>query len=136
MKENTEDTRFWDRLGLCASVLCLIHCLLPPLLLLFLPFHKIAFLEAEIIHDTLALVVITSILIAVYPNCKKHEHLDIVGFAFLGVFFIIGASLLTSFSPVVHSIFTILGSIMLITAHVKNIKVRHGKCIEAKACSH
>lgn len=141
MKDNIEDNKFWDKLGLCTSTLCLIHCVVPPILMIFLPMNTFSFLKAEFVHDILSVIVIGSIILAVYPNCKKHEHLDIIGYAFLGVFFIVAASFAANISNLLHVSLTMIGSLFLITSHVKNIKVRHGKCssnTESKSvsCNH
>ena len=136
MKETIEETKFWDKLGLCTSILCLIHCVLPPILMIFLPFNTFSFLQAEFIHDILSIIVIGSMIIAVYPNCKQHEHLDIIGFAFIGIMFIIAAAFSGHMSSSLHTTLTMIGSLFLIISHVKNIKVRHGKCVESKSCNH
>ena len=134
MKDSTEETKIWDKLGLCTSILCLIHCILPPVLMLFLPINTFSFLQTEYIHDILSVVVITSIAFAVYPTCKEHGHLDIIITAVLGVIFVIGAGF--THQPKIHMALTMIGSIFLIISHVKNIKVRHGKCSDTEQCSH
>ena len=58
MKDAIEDTKFWDKLGICGSTLCLIHCILPPILMVFLPLNQSALFEIEFIHDILSIVVI------------------------------------------------------------------------------
>lgn len=140
MKETTENTsdnnKIWDKLGLCTSILCLIHCILPPLLMLFIPMNTFSFLEAEGVHGALSVVVVLSIIVAIYPTCKKHEHRDILIIASLGILFVVGAAFITHFNETLHIVLTMIGSILLIIAHVKNIKVRHGKCTEVDKCKH
>lgn len=138
MNERTLMTKFWDKIGICASGLCLIHCIATPILLLLFPVSKISFLGVESvheIHEIFALIVVSSILIAVYPTCRKHGHKDIIFIALAGVTLIIGSIFLHDFMSenITHGL-TILGSIFLICAHVKNMKVRHGKCSSTKHC--
>ena len=121
-------TRVWDKIGVCASGICLIHCLATPILLLIFPASKIQFFEHGVLHAVFAVLVVGSILLAVYPTCKKHGHKDIMTFAALGVFFILSSFLFHDYGEVIEYVFTIAGSICLIIAHIRNMKVRHGKC--------
>ena len=102
--------------------------------MLFLPLNTFSFLEAEIIHGVLSVVVIASIIVAIYPTCKKHEHRDILVIASLGILFVVAAAFITHINDTLHIILTMIGSVFLIIAHVKNIKVRHGKCSDKIQC--
>lgn len=132
-------SRFWDKLGICASGLCLVHCLATPVILLLFPTLKLAFLEHHLVHEIFAVFVVSSVLVAVYPQCRKHGHKDIIAFALGGVLFILGGIFFGhELGEELEHGLTIVGSILLLTAHVKNIKVRHGKCetIQCASSSH
>lgn len=117
-----------DKFGICASTLCLIHCIATPFIIIFFPtIEEMLGNRAEHIHEIFAAIVITLVLIAVYPQCRRHGHKDIVAFALLGVILIIGALFIENI-PVLHYSLTSLGSISLIIAHFRNMKVRHNKC--------
>lgn len=127
--------KVWDKLGICASGLCLVHCLATPAILLFFPTFKLAFLEHHLVHQILGVLVVSSVLMAVYPHCKKHGHKDIIAFAFAGVIFILtGIFFGHDLGEEIEHGLTIAGSVMLLTAHFKNIKVRHGKCETTSNC--
>jgi hypothetical protein len=135
MNEKSMSTRVWDKIGICASGLCLVHCLATPILLLLFPATKITLLDSHLFHEIFAVIVVSSIMLAVYPHCKKHGHTDIIGIALIGVVLVI-ISIFSHDLPVfVSHGMTIVGSIFLITAHIKNMKVRHGKCASEKSCS-
>lgn len=120
-------SKLLDRFGVCASSLCLIHCLLTPLAVLFFPGVKGLFTEDA--HKVFAVVVVSSIAFAVYPHCRRHGHKDIIAFAAAGVGLILGAIFFEDAMPLsMHYILTTIGSVLLIWAHLKNIKVRHGNC--------
>ena len=127
--------RVWDKIGICASGLCLIHCIATPVLLLAFPASKVSFIvehDFHGVHQLFAVIVVSSILIAVYPNCRKHGHNDIIAIALIGVFSVLSAIFLHDFmSESLSHGFTIIGSIFLIVAHIKNMKVRHGKCLSS-----
>mgnify|MGYP000651601952 CR=1 FL=1 len=79
-------------------------------------------------------MVISSVLMAVYPHCRRHGHKDIVAFALAGVTFIVVALFFGhDYGEVIEHGLTITGSILLIIAHIRNIKVRHGRC-ESTEC--
>ena len=139
MEDRTMINKLWDKIGICASGLCLVHCLATPLLLIFFPTSLFADIHFELTHQIFAVIVTSSILIAVYPTCREHGHYDIIALAITGIILVLGAVFSheiigDNFS---HGI-TVLGSIVLIIAHIKNMKVRHGKCdTEAEShCSH
>lgn len=135
MEIGTSMNRLWDKIGICASGLCLVHCLTTPLLLIFYP----VFLHTDThhsVHEILAFIVIASIMIAVFPKCHKHGHYDIIGIATVGMLFVLGGLFLHESSLLLATITTSLGSAFLIYAHYKNMRIRHGKCeSEATQCS-
>lgn len=132
MENRTVMTRLWDKIGICASGLCLVHCLATPILLITMPASSVSGLDSPLTHQIFAIIVTISILLAVYPHCKKHGHKDIIAYAFVGFIFILAGILLHDAvsEEVTHGL-TILGSIVLIYCHIKNMKIRHGKCHES-----
>jgi len=120
--------KIWDKIGLCASGLCLIHCLATPILLLLMPGFQFSEGFDEHMHEIFAVIVVTSIMFAVYPHCRKHGHKDIIAYAFIGVALILVSVFFQDIPLDLSHILTIIGSIFLIIAHVKNMKVRHGNC--------
>jgi hypothetical protein len=124
-----------DKLGICVSGLCLIHCLITPFILVLFPSFKLAFFGHEAFHQIFGVIVVSSVLMAVYPQCRKHGHKDIIGWAIAGVVFIMGGIFLGhDLGEGIEHGLTITGSVLLIVAHIKNIKVRHGKCESTSTC--
>ncbi len=128
--------KIWDKLGICTSTLCLFHCLATPILLLAFPATQFEFLNDHMIHEIFAIVIVISLMLAIYPTCKEHGHIDIIVIATIGVAFILASVFLDDYiTGMLHTTFTIFGSIFLITAHLKNMKVRHGRCNVKTSCS-
>lgn len=120
-------SKLLDRFGVCASTVCLVHCVLTPFVILFFPGVKGLFTEEA--HEVFAVVVVSSITFAVYPHCRRHGHKDIIAMAIFGVALILAAIFFETRMPLaLHYILTTIGSVFLILAHLKNIKVRHGNC--------
>ena len=128
--------RIADKIGLCASTICLIHCIATPVVLLLFPAFNISLGEHEhgahgLVHEIFAVVVVSSILIAIYPQCKRHGHNDIILYALLGVAFILGSIFFGHDLGEMYEVgLTMTGSLFLVLAHVKNMKVRHGVCTD------
>lgn len=130
--------KFFDKLGICVSGLCLVHCLIMPFALLSFPvlsnyFHHLE----ENIHLIFGVLVLTSAIFAVYPHCRKSGRKDILILALMGSITVLTAfTLAHEISEVLESILTVTGSVMLIIAHFRNMKVKHTKCEDlAQPCS-
>ena len=127
-KTKRKNSEIIDKIGICASSLCLIHCISTSLIIFGLPLLGHNFLSHELFHDIFAVVVVVTVVIAVYPHCHRHGHKDIVAFAILGAALVLAGVLMHDFIELPADIITILGSVSLIFAHYRNIKVRHGTC--------
>lgn len=140
MNKPESKIKLLDRLGICASAICIAHCLLTPLVILLFPALKEILENSQAyheFHEVFAVIVIATVLFAVYPTCRRHGHKDIVAAAITGACLIIIGVLVEGPSQIAGHILTLTGSVFLITAHVKNMKVRHGKCdSDSKDCSH
>ncbi|MEE2671546.1 MAG: MerC domain-containing protein [Bdellovibrionota bacterium] len=128
MSEIKENNELIDKLGICASTLCLVHCVLTGILIIGLPFINVDFLNHHLIHDIFAAIVVVTVLIAVYPHCRRHGHKDIILIALMGVGFVLAGAILHDIPEWASHTLTSFGSLFLITAHYRNIKVRHGTC--------
>lgn len=127
MEIGTSMNKLWDKIGICASGLCLIHCLATPIILLFFPL----FLHNEtheFLHEVLAFVVIASVMVAVFPKCHKHGHYDIIAIASVGMLLVLAGLFVHDISIYLATGVTSVGSGFLIYAHYKNMRIRHGKC--------
>jgi hypothetical protein len=141
MNRGTTLNKIWDKIGICASGLCLIHCLATPVLLVIFPAFKFA--EDShghdqghaTFHEIFGIIVIASIMLAVFPNCRKHGHYDIMAIALAGMVLVLTGIFVHEIPEIASQITTVIGSVLLITAHVKNMKVRHGKCQSEAACT-
>lgn len=111
-----------DYLGISTSVLCAIHCLLPPILLSFTAVGSLPFLE----NEYLELVILASAGVfaawSLIPSVKIHHHYGPLGIASLGFTLIISAHFL-------HSTFIeigmlLAGGILLSSAHFWNWKLK------------
>ena len=106
-----------DKIGIAASILCLIHCLAIPIIFtlsadtLYLVQHELPIIDY--------LFAIIALVAAVLSAKKTHNKKVKIAFATGWTFFIVGV--LFHHNP---SLFYLLhiGSLILIVTHIKNIK--------------
>lgn len=120
-EEFAEKTDSWDKMGIFLSGVCTIHCLVTPLLALALPALGEAF-EAEWVHILMALFILPVGLFAFWSGYKHHKQMRVLGLGIAGLAVIVAALLLPHeiVDQVGHHTPTIIGSMLLITAHILN----------------
>lgn len=118
-----------DRMGIWASIVCLIHCIGSTALLLLLP-NLLPHETNELFHRILFVVVVALAWLAFYPNFKKHRQMSVLVLAMAGtVLLALGSNLLFEIeTPLLHTGITMLGSLTMIVAHYKNIKAHQHCC--------
>lgn len=120
-----------DKLGIFLSGLCIVHCVLLPVIFLLVPSIGAHFLEEDWTHALLFGVVFVAALSAAIPGYRVHKHtLPLVCFM-IGVG-ILGVATLGAHSLLGHeweAPLAVLGSSILIAGHFIN----HKKC---QTCTH
>jgi MerC mercury resistance protein len=115
----------WDRLGIAFSSVCIIHCIVVAFLPLFIP-ALAAVTHQPWVHAMVGTTVLFTTPLAFVPGYKKHGLNWIIVLAFFGLVLILGGYLAEDFTTeqVSHGI-SIVGSLMLVSAHWKNIQHGH-----------
>ena len=111
--------RPWDAAGIGASLLCILHCVATPLLLVVLPALEV--LERQT-HAFFALSILCIGLLAFVPGYRRHRRwrvvlLGLVGFGMLSSGVLVPEAAMSETAEVV---LTVLGGATLITAHLRN----------------
>ncbi|WP_413557209.1 MerC domain-containing protein [Bdellovibrio sp. HCB209] len=121
--EFAEETDIWDKLGMFLSTLCAIHCLATPLLIFALPVLGEAF-ESHWVHLSMAAVILPIGLFAFWSGYKHHRQRKVLSLGVAGLLMVCAGSTLPHEMVEVfeHDVVTILGSILLVTAHYLNRK--------------
>lgn len=121
-EEVVSDHVLWDQLGIFGSALCVAHCLATPLIVGYLSAAGLGFLGGEIVHKLLAAPLLFIALLAFVPGYRRHGDVRILSAGLVGI----GLLLITIFALepfVAHGVettLTILGSVVLIGAHIAN----------------
>lgn len=121
-----------DRLGLCLSVACLIHCLATPVLLILLPSLSIFGSEIaighshdhghETLHEILLVILPIVALLAFIPGYRLHRNAKVFVWGAPGVAALAAGVYLSHSQHVVSTLITIFGSLLLVRAHLLNRK--------------
>jgi hypothetical protein len=117
--------KVWDSLGIAFSSACVVHCFLVAFLPLFYPaLHSYTHLTW--VHATVGLSILFTSPLAFVPGYKKHGLTWIILLALSGLTFIaLGMILEDLVSEVTSHGISIVGSTLLVLAHVKNIQHSH-----------
>jgi len=123
--------KFSDKFAISLSVLCVLHCLLfPSLLVLFSSFISLN-IDSETIHYLLLFLVVPASFFALFVGLNNHKNPLIFVTGIVGILILISATvidiLILSFSS--ETILTIFGSFLVSFAHYKNYKLcNHMDC--------
>lgn len=109
----------WDLAGIGASILCVLHCLVTPLLVVYLPILEVAEKQT---HAAFALAILGIGLFAFWPGYLRHRRRKIVAAAIVG-FGLISLGVTAPeglLGESAEAVATILGGAILVTAHLRN----------------
>ena len=114
-----------DRLAMTLSFACILHCLfMPAFLITSLTFASIEFSD-ELLHCSILFLAIPVSLFALLSGKKNHNNnlIFIVGILGLTTLFLAIFSEGNFYGVPLETLLTIIGSIIVITAHYKNYQI-------------
>ena len=115
----------FDKMAIGLSLLCSIHCLLLPVILVWLPMLLGLNLQDEAFHFWMIFLVIPISAIALTQGCRDHLRYSVlvlggVGLLCLVLALVIGHDL---FGEVGEKGLTLLGSSLIVAAHIANYRL-------------
>ncbi|MEP6712312.1 MAG: MerC domain-containing protein [Ferruginibacter sp.] len=118
----------WDAVGIGASFICAIHCVLLPLFL-----SSLSFLGIEFLHNTSfeIITISTSLVVgswALYNGCHKQHHYRWPMIAFIAGMGFLAAALWLKSGPW-EMVLKALAAVCIITAHIFNWRY-------SRSCNH
>lgn len=135
----TDFTRKLDQTAVALSGLCLVHCLLLPIVLAIFPLIGFSFMAHESFHQLILIVVVPTTVFALGAGCWRHRSMLV---ALLGT---AGIAALVVAAFTVHAMgaqqlerwVTVAGGLLLAAAHIRNFQLtrhRHnGACAAVTA---
>jgi hypothetical protein len=117
--------KVWDRLGIAFSTACVIHCIAVAFLPVLYPAIS-TYTHSTWIHVIVGLVILFTSPLAFVPGYRKHGLTWILGAATGGLSLILLGVLLEgqTTDQVSHG-FSIIGSMILVFSHAKNLQHSH-----------
>jgi len=123
-----------DNLGVWASALCVVHCVMTPVLISMSVVFAHLIPGEERTHRTLAVGVAVLGAIALVKGFRTHGRRRILGVMTLGLAFIFAGAFYGSRLPShgCEVAVTMMGSVLMISAH----RMNHTFCSACSRCSH
>lgn len=125
-----------DKFAIGLSVMCAVHCLLLPLLLVLLPSMAALQLDNEAFHFWMLIAVIPSSLYALTLGCKQHKRYQVFVLGAIGLCLLIAAVALgeARLGEMGEKLITVLGSGLIVIGHVLNFRLCHLQRGEHSCC--
>ena len=124
LKRRIQSTNIWDKAGVALSGICMVHCLITPLVLATLPSLNL-FVSNHVFHFVMAVILIAVASYAFALGYKKHKKLGVLIMGALGLAMLLVALNLTSHQHEAIStqslVLNLIGSFLLVVAHIQNI---------------
>ena len=120
-----------DKAAISLSVLCIIHCLALPLIVVLLPVLTALNLQDEAVHWWILGAVVPTSLYALTMGCKKHKDYSVMVLGFVGLAILIATPFLGHDLLGVsgESIFTTIGALNIAGGHLINHRLcRRSDC--------
>ncbi len=112
----------WDGAAIAASVLCLAHCLLVPLVLLLAPALGALFIVPEEFHSWAVVFAVPTSIAALLIGHQRHRHFAPTALAMPALAMMAWGAFAET-TPLHELLLTVLGASMLVIAHVSNRKM-------------
>ncbi len=111
-----------DKVAISTSALCMLHCLLTPLLIIAVPVVSLTFMTDESFHKILVAFVIPISLFALFIGCHRHKDTTVMLLGCIGlvspfIVAIIGHDVFGEFG---EKVATVLSGIILVLGHIRN----------------
>ena len=144
--------QFSDKLSICLSVCCILHCIALPFLVLLIPSVASFWINDESVHIVLVILAVPISLFAMGISLRKHHNYKCIALAGIGLALLVLAIFMHDIGfggehanlehgnekhsdgehghvehgglgETLETIFTVLGGLILLSAHFLNIRL-------------
>lgn len=109
----------WDRIGISASLLCVLHCLLTPFLILLMPVLG-EWTSHTTFHSLIVFIVVPVAVWALWNGYRAHRLKRVIVLGTLGLALLCVAMVVPN--PQYETVFMIVAGLTLASAHLSNIR--------------
>ncbi|MGB1801096.1 MAG: MerC domain-containing protein [Gammaproteobacteria bacterium] len=120
-----------DSVAISVSVLCILHCLLTPLLLIAIPVMSSTILAEELFHKLLVALVLPVSLFALSIGCRRHRDRKVLLLGSIGLFFLVAVAFFGHelLGELGEKIATVISGLILAVGHFRNYRLcRNDQC--------
>ncbi len=126
-------SRYFDRIAVALSAICIVHCLAVPIILAILPIAAVTFGPDAHFHWLMLWVVVPTSAIGLSLGYRVHRHIEYSALGVLGLVVLAAAAVWghASWTVLAETGVSVAGSIVLATAHLGNyreVKRLHVHC--------
>ena len=138
-----------DKVSICLSICCILHCIALPVLILLIPSLSSFWINDENVHIVLVLLAIPISLFAMGQSLRIHHNYKCISLASIGLLLLVAAIFMHDIGFInehahdehgsnedhgihedhgglgekLETIFTVIGGLILLSAHFLNIKL-------------
>lgn len=116
-----------ERVAIGASLACMVHCLALPLLIALLPALAAVLAVPESFHLWVLALAVPMALLALVQGRARHGRTGPLAAGAAGLACLVLGALAFAEGPA-ETAFTVVGSVLLVGAHVTNWRLRHRCC--------
>src|SRR5262245_36022690 len=117
----------WDRIGISASILCVVHCLLTPFAIVLLPFFA-DYITRDTFHRVIVWVVIPVAVWALWNVYQLHKQIRVIFLGVFGVTLLLIGMFATEHASINEMLFMVAAGLCIASAHIFNLRAcrKHG----------
>ena len=114
-----------DKMAMSLSLLCALHCLASPLIIVMLPTLAALQFDGEAFHLWMVLAVIPTSVYALTMGCKRHRHYRLLGVGLFGLLFLLSAVLAGEdiINDFWEKALTVIGAATIALGHYRNYRL-------------
>jgi len=127
-----------DKFAILLSGLCLVHCLLTPVIITLLPIISTSVLTEDVLfHQLLLWVVLPISFFALFMGCRKHKQFAIAGAGIVGVSILVVVAFFGHewFGHTGEKVATSIGGLILAFSHYLNYRTCQSITCEDNNCA-
>lgn len=123
--QKVQAQRLMDRMAISASALCMLHCLLTPLLLVAVPVISTTLLADEAFHRLLVAFVLPTSLVALFLGCRRHKDRGVLVLGGLGLISLVLVALFGHdlLGETGERVATVISGAILAIGHLRNYRL-------------
>ena len=127
-----------DKFGIFLSGVCLLHCLITPIVITLVPILSINLMVEDLLfHQLMLWLVLPTSCVALFIGCRKHKQMPIAVTGIIGMTILIIVALFGHdvFGETAEKIMTSIGGLILASSHYLNFRACQSITCSSKNCS-